>query len=206
MTTKNDIIKELINNPEHDSEWIGSVAEIISKNLEKEDYTNADIRLDVNTYMKFNAGQMEVIKQGLLAPENPYDLISEIDHRSDSAVAFEFNATQLQLLGILIGYIKSNPDKDSDKFNILFNYEIPYAKLNFVIKGIVEGYDDMVDYIDFDPDQICEIYAGHKDGVNYASYASKDIPDTVMGAIRYCLNNNITFTINDNKTITISAM
>ena len=53
---------------------------------------------------------------------------------------------------------------------------------------------------------IKEIYAGHKDEVNYALYASKDIPDTVMGAIRYCLNNNITFTINDNKTITISAM
>lgn len=204
--TKNDIINELINNPEYDSEWIGSVAEIVSKNFEKEDYTDTNAYTDISTYKNYNAGQMEVIKQGLFAPENPYDLISEIHHRNNSAVAFEFNATQLQLLGILIGYIKSNPDKDSDRFNILFNYEIPYAKLNFVIKGIVEGYDDMIDYIDFDPDQICEIYAGHKDEVNYASYASKDIPDTVMGAIRYCLNNNITFTINDNKTITISAM
>ena len=102
MMTKNDIINELINNPEYDSEWIGSVAEIISKNLEKEDYTDTNAHTDISTYKNYNAGQMEVIKQGLLAPENPYDLISEIHHRNDSAAAFEFNATQLQLLGILI--------------------------------------------------------------------------------------------------------
>ena len=155
--------------------------------------------MDVNTYLKYNAGQMEVIKQGLFAPENTYDLISEISNRSNSAAAFEFNATQLQLLGILIGYIKANPDKDSDKFNVLFDPEIPYAKSNFVIKGIIEGYDDMIDYIDFEPDQIYEIYAGHKDEVNYKEYAHERISDKIMGVMRYAMVNGLKYTLSDRE-------
>ena len=200
--TKNDIIKELINNPKYDSEWIGSVAEIISKNFEKEDYTDAKAKNDIAEYKYYNAGQMEIIKQGLLAPE-PYDLIAEILDHNALAAPFEYNATQLQLLGILVGYIKSNPDKDSFNLNKLFSPDIPYAKSNFIIKGIVEGYDDMIDYIDFEPDQICEIYAGHKDGIDYKKYAHAKISDKLMGVIRYAMINNLKYTLLDEETVKI---
>ena len=77
----------------------------------------------------------------------------------------ELNATQMQL--ILIGYEKGIISKHMELF---FNPNIPFSTSNYIIQALAEGYNDMINYIDFDSDQIYEIYAAHKDNVNYETY------------------------------------
>ena len=188
--TKNDIIKQLINNPEYDSEWVGTVAEIIVHKSETDkDYSIEDMNKDIEKYSNLNADQVEVIKLHMLNENNYFDLYKVIEeYTKDKDMSVEdFNATQMQLIGIMI----DNENIPNTTIEKLIDCNIPYAKLNFVVKGLIEGYADMIDYIEYDPEQICEIYAGHKDGIDYTLYDKPDISDNMMGAARYALVNGL---------------
>ena len=51
----------------------------------------------------------------------------------------------------------------------------PYAKSNYAIQAICEGFTGITEYLnDFNANQIAEIYAGMKDGVDYKIYAKPE--------------------------------
>lgn len=171
-----ELIKyQLSKNAKYDSNWINIASQIISET----DYTE-------DILSKFNSEQLSFIRDAAKNDTIPMDKFMNP----------ELNATQMQL--ILIGYEKGIISKHMELF---FNPNIPFSTSNYIIQALAEGYNDMINYIDFDSDQIYEIYAAHKDNVNYESFAKKEIDGPTMQLARHALILNCDVEFVDNKLI-----
>ena len=67
---------------------------------------------------------------------------------------------------------------------------------------MIDGYD-LTEYIDYETDQLYEIFAGTQTKIDYKIYANKDIPAESMGVIRHALEVGMNVIINTDNTITI---
>ena len=175
----------LINNPKYDSDWVAEAAKILS---------NEDNPLTEGELAELNALQLSVINEILASDkstEDKNDIINTLFGYKD------LNATQMRLywIGISRGLNENIMARFLDK-------NIPYAKSNYAIQAISEGFTGITEYLDeFDASQIAEIYTGMKDGVNYKLYAKSEYPAEVMNLIRHAmetgLNVKLHFALND---------
>lgn len=160
-----DIIKhELSLNPSYDYDWVCTAASILSKELDG--FTEENLKL-------FNAAQLTQLKA---AVDKNVDLAYKLS-------ANTLNATQMQL--IILGYDNGVSMEYLEK---LIDPSIPFNTLNYIVQAIIDGYTDMIDYINFDADQVCEIYAAHKDEIDYSIFDKKEIDAASMALIRHALN------------------
>lgn len=164
---KQEIIEVLITRSQYDSDWINVASDLIAnEGLTEEQLT------------PFNAKQLSVISDACTANK-----VEGCVCPLNKIMNPKFNATQMDL--IKIGYSKGAKPELMEE---LLDPTIPYVELNFIIKGLIDGYDDMVDcYLLYTADQIAEIYAGHKDGIDYSMYMSPGIPSDMMSMIRFAL-------------------
>lgn len=157
---------KLLDNPKYSSGWIQNAVHLITKcGLTEEELTQFDTeQLQLLVSMFTSAEQNpEIWINGFLNPQ--------------------LNATQMQLL--ITGY---SHGLTTEQLKPYFNPEIPYVKINWAIAGLAEGFD-LSHYIenDYDKDQIYEIYAGMKDGVDVNVYDSASIPAEKMAIARHAL-------------------
>ena len=103
----------------------------------------------------------------------------------------DLNATQMRLYWIGL--------KNGLNNNIMvrfLNSNIPYAKSNYAIQAICEGFTGITEYLnDFNANQIAEIYAGMKDGVDYKIYAKPEYSAELMNLIRHAMVTGINVTL-----------
>ena len=169
----------LINNPKYDSDWVAEAAKILS---------NEDNTLTEGELAELNALQLSVINEILASDkstEDKNDIINTLFGYKD------LNATQMRLYWIGL--------KNGLNNNIMvrfLNSNIPYAKSNYAIQAICEGFTGITEYLnDFNANQIAEIYAGMKDGVDYKIYAKPEYSAELMNLIRHAMVTGINVTL-----------
>ena len=169
----------LINNPKYDSDWVAEAAKILS---------NEDNPLTEGELAELNALQLSVINEILASDkstEDKNDIINTLFGYKD------LNATQMRLYWIGL--------KNGLNNNIMvrfLNSNIPYAKSNYAIQAICEGFTGITEYLnDFNANQIAEIYAGMKDGVDYKIYAKPEYSAELMNLIRRAMVTGINVTL-----------
>ena len=171
----------LLENPKYSSGWIQNAAHLMCKcGLTEEELRKFDTeQLQLIVSMFTSAEQnSEIWVGGFLNPE--------------------LNATQMQIL--LTGY---SHGLTTQQLLPYFNPEIPYVKTNWAITALAEGFD-ITEYIDsHDKDQVYEIYAGKKDGIDVSIYDNVEISAELMAIARHALVLGLKPQFDENKKLTI---
>lgn len=181
----------LINNPYLSSKWIACAKDLV---------INSKYNIDDLLY-KYNAEQLEILKK--ITNDEKYNSIvhiSDIEERNKFILETFYsglNATQMELL-----YTAVINGLDFNKACSIVKPDIPYVKLNYILQAMIDGYD-LTEYIDYETDQLYEIFAGTQTKIDYKIYANKDIPAESMGVIRHALELGMNVIINTDNTITI---
>ena len=181
----------LVNNPYLSSKWIACAKDLV---------INSKYNIDDLLY-KYNTEQLEILKK--ITNDEKYNSIvhiSDIEERNKFILETFYsglNATQMELL-----YTAVINGLDFNKACSIVKPDIPYVKLNYILQAMIDGYD-LTEYIDYETDQLYEIFAGTQTKINYKIYANKDIPAESMGVIRHALEVGMNVIINTDNTITI---
>ena len=160
----------LIQNPGYDSDWVGEASKIL---------TNQLIELSETDLVKFNALQLSIFNMIIESDKDDDTKVKVINTLMES----DLNATQMRLywIGIDHGLSENIMARFLDK-------NIPYAKSNYAIQALVDGYTGITEYLDdFNANQIAEIFTGMKDGIDYKIYAKPEYPADMMNLIRHAM-------------------
>lgn len=176
--TKKAWVNTLIKTAKYTSGWIEAASDILS--YEESPFELAQLE-------EFNENQLSIIRDAIR---------DKVNINLDKLANKSLNATQMQLY--LLGISKGVPEEKMDTF---LNPYIPYAKSNYIIQSMIEGNDELLKYIDFDVDQIYEIYAGMKDGIDYKVYAIKELRADTMSIARHCMNAGRAVEIYEDNTL-----
>lgn len=159
---KNDaIVTKMLRNPKHSSEWINIASEIVADY----DFTEEELT-------PFNTDQLKVI----LNSAKKYGA-----EKTRNFAKPELNSTQMQIY--FAGYDNNLDDEILQQF---IKPEIPYNVSDYVVQAWIDGHD-MRKYLDYDPEQIYEIFAGFVNGIDVSKYDDKNINAVIMGLIRHAL-------------------
>ena len=172
---------KLLDNPKYSSGWIQNAVHLMCKcGLTEEEVS------------KFDTEQLQlIVSMFTSAEQNPEIWIGGFLNE-------KLNATQMQIL--LTGYSHGLTTQQLSPF---FNPEIPYVKSNWAISALAEGFD-ITEYIDdYDKDQLYEIYAGKKDGIDVSVYDKADIPAELMAIARHAMVLGLKPQFDQNKKLTI---
>lgn len=181
----------LINNPYLSSKWIACAKDLV---------INSKYNIDDLLY-KYNTEQLEILKK--ITNDEKYNSIvhiSDIEERNKFILETFYsglNATQMELL-----YTAVINGLDFNKACSIVKPDVPYIKLNYILQAMIDGYD-LTEYIDYETDQLYEIFAGTQTKIDYKIYANKDISAESMGVIRHALEVGMNVIINTDNTITI---
>lgn len=181
----------LVNNPYLSSKWIACAKDLV---------INSKYNIDDLLY-KYNTEQLEILKK--ITNDEKYNSIvhiSDIEERNKFILETFYsglNATQMELL-----YTAVINGLDFNKTCSIVKPDVPYVKLNYILQAMIDGYD-LTEYIDYETDQLYEIFAGTQTKIDYKIYANKDIPAESMGIIRHALEVGMNVIINTDNTITI---
>lgn len=173
---------ELLRNPKYSSQWITSAAELIANYDYGREYLE-----------RYSADQLESILKA--------EKYNSSNKKIDIIVMLNplLNSTQMELI-----YAALCNDVPIDIITKAINKDIPYSVSNYVVQAWLDGAD-MIKYIDYDPDQVYEIYAGIHNGVDINKYDNKLISAELMGIIRHALECNFNAIYNfDTNEILIS--
>lgn len=182
ITTEKELEMVLLENPKYSSGWIQNATHLMLKCGLKEEEA-----------AKFDTEQLQlIVSMFTSAEQNPEIWIGGFLNP-------ELNATQMQLL--LTGY---SHGLTTEQLQPYFNPEIPYVKTNWAISALSEGFS-IDKYINegYNKDQIYEIYAGIKDGVDVTLYDSIDIPAERMAIARHAVVLGLKPQFDENKKLTI---
>ena len=182
MTTEKELELELLNNPKYSSSWIKNATHLMLKCNLREDEIS-----------KFDAEQLQLIVSMFTSAENNPEIWI------GGFLNPKLNATQMQIL--LTGYSHGLTTK---QLQLYFNPDIPYVISNWAIAALSEGFN-IDKYIEnkFNKDQIYEIYAGIKDGVNVSLYDYIDISAEKMAIARHAMVLGLKPHFDENKKLTI---
>ncbi len=173
---------KLLDNPKHSSGWIQNATHLMCKCGFSEEELS-----------KYDTEQLQLIVSMFTSAEQNSEIW--IDGFLNPAL----NATQMQIL--LTGY---SHGLTTEQLKPYFNPEIPYVKSNWAITALAEGFDlNDYDFNVFDKDQIYEIYAGKKDGIDISVYDKVDIPAELMAIARHALVLGLKPQFDENKKLTI---
>ena len=172
---------ELLNNAKYSSDWIKHAVHLMCKCGLTEEELN-----------KFNSEQLEMLVSVFTSAEQNSEININVFLNPS------LNATQMQLL--LNGY---SYGLTTEQLTPYFNPYVPYIKSNWGIAALSEGFS-IDEYInDYDKDQIYEIYAGKKDGIDVSVYDKVDIPAEMMAIARHALVLGLKPQFDENKKLTI---
>lgn len=176
-----DLELKLLDNPRYSSGWIENATHLMCK-----------CGLTESELSKFDTEQLQlIVSMFTSAEQNPEIWI-------DGFLNSSLNATQMQIL--LQGY---SHNLTTEQLKPYFDPEIPYVKSNWAIAALAEGFS-IDEYInDYDKDQIYEIYAGKKDGIDVYVYDKADIPAEKMAIARHALVLGLKPQFDENKKLTI---
>lgn len=176
-----DLELKLLDNPRYSSGWIENATHLMCK-----------CGLTESELSKFDTEQLQlIVSMFTSAEQNPEIWI-------DGFLNSSLNATQMQIL--LQGY---SHNLTTEQLKPYFDPEIPYVKSNWAIAALAEGFS-IDEYInDYDKDQIYEIYAGKKDGIDVSVYDKADIPAEKMAIARHALVLGLKPQFDENKKLTI---
>ena len=167
------ITSYLVNNPKYESDWIAEASTILAKDI---DY------LTEEALAKYPAGKLKVVNE---------ILADDINININMLLESGLNWTQMELY---YAGIKNGVSEEDMK--IFLNPEISYAKSNFAIQAIIEGYNDIVNYMDYSVDQLVEIYACMKEGIDVKAILAISNGDVkVMNFIRHGINIGLECTL-----------
>lgn len=171
----------LLDNPKYSSDWIQHASHLMCK-----------CGLTETELSRFNAEQLQMIVSVFTSAEqNPNIWIGGFLNPA-------LNASQMQVL--ITGY---SHGLTTEQLSAYFNPNMPYVKSNWAITALVEGFD-LTKYIDeYDKDQIYEIYAGMKDGIDISVYNRVDIPAELMAIARHAMVLGLKPQFDENKKLTI---
>jgi len=171
----------LLDNSKYSSGWIQNATHLMCK-----------CGLSEEELVEFDTEQLQlIVSMFTSAEQNPEIWIGGFLNP-------KLNATQMQIL--LTGYSHGLTTAQLQPF---FNPEIPYVKSNWAISALAEGFD-ISEYIDeYDKDQIYEIYAGKKDGIDVSVYDKVDISAELMAIARHALVLGLKPQFDENKKLTI---
>jgi hypothetical protein len=173
---------QLLDNPKYSSGWIENAVHLMCKcGLSEEELS------------RFTTEQLQlIVSMFTSAEQNPEIWI-------DGFLNPELNATQMQVL--LTAY---SHGLTTEQIKLYFNPEIPYVKSNWILAGLAEGIDiTSYDVNAYNKDQIYEIYAGKKDGVDVSIYDDVEIPAEIMALARHALVLGLKPQFDENKKLTI---
>ena len=176
----------LVNNPYLSSKWIACAKDLV---------INSKYNIDDLLY-KYNTEQLEILKK--ITNDEKYNSIvhiSDIEERNKFILETFYsglNATQMELL-----YTAVINGLDFNKACSIVKPDIPYVKLNYILQAMIDGYD-LTEYIDYETDQLYEIFAGTQTKIDYKIYANKNITAEKMGIIRHALELGLNIEIKDN--------
>ena len=176
----------LVNNPYLSSKWIACAKDLV---------INSKYNIDDLLY-KYNTEQLEILKK--ITNDEKYNSIvhiSDIEERNKFILETFYsglNATQMELL-----YTAVINGLDFNKACSIVKPDIPYVKLNYILQAMIDGYD-LTEYIDYETDQLYEIFAATQTKVDYKIYANKNITAEKMGIIRHALELGLNIEIKDN--------
>jgi hypothetical protein len=183
IMNEKELEMQLLDNPKYSSTWVQNAAQLIAK-----------CGLIEEELVKFDAEQLQMLVAMFTAAQEQENKTIWINGFLNP----ELNASQMQVL--LTGYTHG---LTTDQLKPYFNPEIPYVKSNWAITALVEGFD-IADYIDdYNKDQIYEIYAGLKDGIDISLYNKADIPAEKMAIVRHALVLGLNPQFDENKNLTI---
>ena len=176
-----DIEYILRNHPEYDDEWIFWAAPILNKYY----------FISLSDLAQLNSSQVKSLWDALLwFPDDEFIV--------DILLTRELNSTQMKVISLAY-----KDGLSRDQIDLLARKEIPYMKLNYITKALLDGFD-MVKILDinaFKYDQIYEIYAGFKDKIDYSIYMDPGMDSTTMKTVRLSLKQNLPVTITDDSVI-----
>ena len=176
-----DIEYILHNHPEYDDEWIYWAAPILSRYYS----------ISLSDLTQLNSSQVKSLWDALLWFPNDEFII-------DILLTRGLNSTQMKM--ITLAY---KDGLSRDQIDFLARKEIPYMKLNYIIKALLDGFD-MIKILDinaFKYDQIYEIYAGFKDKIDYSIYMDPEMDSNAMKAVRLSLNQGFPVKITNDSVI-----
>lgn len=182
MNTEKELEMQLLDNPKYSSGWIQNATHLMLK-----------CGLTEEEVARFDTEQLQLlVSMFTSAEQNPEIWI-------DGFLNPALNATQMQIL--LTGY---SHNLTTAQLKPYFNPEIPYIKSNWAITALAEGFD-LTKYIEegYNKDQIYEIYAGIKDGVDVTLYDSIDISAEYMAIFRHAVVLGLKPQFDENKKLTI---
>ena len=145
---KQKLTQLLINDPTLSSEWIENAIKIL------EEYNDC---LDYKHLMDFTAKELET---ALHLASYFFGIEDSLDYMRIN----NFNDTQLQ---VIVSAVDNGVDFEWIKQNMTSN--IPYAKMNFILAGIKDGFEEFKDtkYLSYTADQLQEIYSAKKENLDY---------------------------------------
>ena len=173
---------QLLDTAKYSSNWIENASHLMSEcNLTEEELS------------EFNSEQLQILVSMYTSAEQNKEIWI------NGFLNPKLNATQMQVL--LTGY---SHGLTTEQLKPYFNPNIPYIKSNWAITALAEGFD-ITSYIEdgFDKDQLYEIYAGLKDGIDVSAYNNKDITAEKMSIAHHALVLGLKVQFDENKKLTI---
>jgi hypothetical protein len=226
MMTKQEYVELLVTDPEYDADWIDSVSDLLSTYSEEKLNAAGIDNLDVLS--KLDAKMVHVIytiidkyRMDYQSNNNPdaNEIISSfIKSILDDSI--HINNTQAQLIATHIDFVCRGDEefivKNKEYINEIIVSDIPYAALNYITKGIIEEYYEIIKFSNCYPKVVASVYATMADGVynkinekinledfiSDSSMSENDLANFI-NTIRFAEVSNIKYEIN-NKEVTFT--
>lgn len=161
-----EILRELQNNPNLSDPWISAVMAAIKDGL-------IEYNENLTMYTADQIAEYANIKSHM-------DILSDDDF--SKLTNPNLNSSQMKIA--LVSLINKIP---SDIVWKIVAEDIPYSISNYVSQAYLEGFD-MTKYVHgYTVDQVYQIYAGLKTGVDVTKYDYDTIPAEIMEFIRHAL-------------------
>lgn len=184
---KQFIIDQLIKNPKYDSEWIDKASTLLA----------IDDSFSTDILETLSADQIEVLSDAIISNNSDNPNKVNINSLTNNG-KYDLNATQMKIISA--GYKNGISDEVMQNF---LDPNIPYVISNYIVHGIVEGFD-MLKYLNgYDKDQVIEIYSAFKDGIDFYQFAIPSITAQEMYIIRCAINVGMNAYFNDNNELII---
>lgn len=180
-----DFVCNILNqDSKFDAGWVDNAAEILI----------SDPMYEVEKLSKFTAEQLGTMKKALTDYKADQEFINLIYNP-------ELNVTQMQ-----IAIAAKNNGVKNEWISALTNPKLHYTKANYIAQGMADGFNlcEIINVYEFDPDQVYEIFAGIKLGIDYKAYAKKKYPAEIMGVVRHAMQLNLKVSIADTDPVYIT--
>lgn len=183
---KKEALKTMLMDASLTSDWIDATAKVF-ETFKVSDHSILDFKAFTGTQV------------GMMIELARY-LDNDIDKTFVWMQQMPYNDTQLQLI---LKVLKAGVP--IEKLYNLVDPSVPYAVMNYIFAGIVDGYNQLEDpkYLEYDQDQLCEIYSGLKDGIDISLFDNKSIPSEKMAIIRHAITIGLKVEIGDENKLTI---